>query len=313
MILKTVNRITNASISDLFVKCFYGVFPIRSVARYGYRNKFYIKSLFTFRTINSGVELDEKSCYAFFFDDWSINYYHWFVDTLPRLLFIAAAKNIITRDISIAIPQNLFEREYIRTSLTSMCKDVFPLKSKHVFRAKQLYIPPSLDDSDDSIYKRRLVYAFLKRRLGNSLKLQTNKPYIYISRSDASYRRILNEASLTAQLSALGFITVIPSRMSLAEQISIFRNAECIAGIHGAGLANIIFTRPKSLLIEIRPSISSNDCFERLCQQTMHNYRCISFACSTSLSMQRDDFYVDESLIICSISSIFDEKQLANS
>lgn len=52
-------------------------------------------------------------------------------------------------------------------------------------------------------------------------------------------------------LSKLGFEIIQNERYSLREQAQIFHNAECIIGAHGAGLANLVFCKPKTKVIEL--------------------------------------------------------------
>ena len=46
----------------------------------------------------------------------------------------------------------------------------------------------------------------------------------------------------------------ILEKKSFLEQVSIFYNAKVVVGAHGAGLANICFSKSKSRIIEIRSS-----------------------------------------------------------
>ena len=59
------------------------------------------------------------------------------------------------------------------------------------------------------------------------------------------------------------------SDLSLADQISIFRNAECIIGPHGAAFANLVFTRPTSIFIEFYSRGHYAPCFNRLANARM--------------------------------------------
>jgi prepilin-type processing-associated H-X9-DG protein len=39
--------------------------------------------------------------------------------------------------------------------------------------------------------------------------------------------------------------------MAFKDQIQYFKNAKLVIGIHGGGLANILFCRPKTILLEV--------------------------------------------------------------
>ena len=49
--------------------------------------------------------------------------------------------------------------------------------------------------------------------------------------------------------------------MKLEDQISIFRNAKVVVGIHGAGLVNIVWGK-QTHLIELMPNNRVNKCYE---------------------------------------------------
>ncbi len=76
---------------------------------------------------------------------------------------------------------------------------------------------------------------------------------IYVSRADASARPMFNEAELTARLVEFGFVSVVPGTLDIDEQIRRFNAARLVVGPHGAGLGNIVFCRPNSVMYELMP------------------------------------------------------------
>lgn len=73
---------------------------------------------------------------------------------------------------------------------------------------------------------------------------------LYVSRGLAS-RSPGNEAQLEEALIRRGFTAVHPRFMPVAVQAGLFASAEMIVSPHGAGLTNILFTRPGTALIEM--------------------------------------------------------------
>ena len=51
--------------------------------------------------------------------------------------------------------------------------------------------------------------------------------------------------------SLVNFIKVEAESLSVAEQVQLFSSAEVIIGAHGAGLVNLTFCRPGTIVIEI--------------------------------------------------------------
>jgi hypothetical protein len=72
---------------------------------------------------------------------------------------------------------------------------------------------------------------------------------IYIQR--AGRRKVLNEAALLLLLAKYDIAVIGDIPRSLAEQVSIYRNASFIIGPHGASFANILWCRPGTQLIEL--------------------------------------------------------------
>jgi capsular polysaccharide biosynthesis protein len=77
---------------------------------------------------------------------------------------------------------------------------------------------------------------------------------LFLSRSDAAHRFLVNEEELFSALSVHGFRRIVPGRMTVREQIEAFSRARMIVAPHGAALTNIIFCPPGLQLIEISSS-----------------------------------------------------------
>ena len=72
---------------------------------------------------------------------------------------------------------------------------------------------------------------------------------VFVSRRSARGRRLVDEAALVAALE--GFEPVEMERMDLDAQIALMAGAEAVVAPHGAGLANILFCRPGTRVLEI--------------------------------------------------------------
>lgn len=74
---------------------------------------------------------------------------------------------------------------------------------------------------------------------------------IYVSRRDAGPQRqwVSNEPEVEALFKARGFDVVVMDGCPLDDQVRMFRDAGVVAGVSGAGLADILFSSPDTHLI----------------------------------------------------------------
>jgi capsular polysaccharide biosynthesis protein len=74
---------------------------------------------------------------------------------------------------------------------------------------------------------------------------------IFISRKNASRRRKFNEEAVMQLVSEFGFEAVFPEKLSVADQISLFNQAEWIMGGSGAAFTNLLFCSNSTKVIII--------------------------------------------------------------
>jgi capsular polysaccharide biosynthesis protein len=78
----------------------------------------------------------------------------------------------------------------------------------------------------------------------------TARRRLYISRRDAAFRRVTNEAEMMPLLRAHGFEEVAMSKLSVAEQAKLFSEAAILVGPNGSAFANLVFANPACRVIE---------------------------------------------------------------
>lgn len=199
--------------------------------------------------------------------NWHQYYYHWLIDILPRF-FSAHDYHQITGDpVTLIVPHTTNQWQ---TDSLACINNLLPEARIKVSRSisfihssKVLFSPgsrlssrsPFVDNIHD--HPNGLLYPSLIRRLSDSIcssqalsrNFQSDLPKRFvISRSDANYRRIVNEDEIMLLLNDFNFERIELSRLSFCQQVQLFRSAEIVIAPHGAGLANIIFSTQATLL-----------------------------------------------------------------
>ncbi|MBI5370451.1 MAG: glycosyltransferase family 61 protein [Sphingobacteriales bacterium] len=192
------------------------------------------------------IRLARGKKYLLVTDSWSSGHFHWIADVLPKL--------ILVKDKAAEFVLLLPDLPYIRTvGLESLdilgirFEEVVLMRPEAFYKADELYYIPAITISgqfDVSLMKQ------LKNALCDQLRPGTKR--IYISRSKAAVRKVLNENELIPFLHRYGFEILNGEDYNLKEQARLFSEAGILMGIHGAGLANCIFMQEGSKLIELR-------------------------------------------------------------
>ena len=204
--------------------------------------------------------------------DWS--YFHWMLEDIGRLFLVR--ERLADPDLEILIDHNApaFVRDSIRFFFNVPEKHIVsePHKRKKIDRCLLVSFPHTrnADTHGADIYPPEVI------RLINSAALQkmsrvagSSSAYAKASASEASdpaetvniiitrrathQRRILNEQAIIDCFPDLNFRIVECEAMTFLEQVDLFSHAGIIIATHGAGLANLLFTRDP-LVIEFYPN-----------------------------------------------------------
>ncbi len=186
------------------------------------------------------------------------NYYHWILDCLQLIYDYENIKR--TRPLlQLLIPDNLAPFQERSLELLGYSHTDSPaIRSNDLhYLAERLVVPiPSPRRGECRIPSPGFIH-WLNYRTGNrSLNALRRQSCIYVSRKDSAKRRISNEAQVEELFKSIGFQVITLSSLSLDEQISAFSSARIVAGIHGAGLSNVVFSKRHTCVIEILPDLS---------------------------------------------------------
>jgi len=208
---------------------------------------------------------------------------HFLFDSISRV-FLLQECDLHFRDFKYIIVNNLaslFQRELL-VKLGALPSQLVCLATSKNIHCEELILPsyPSGLGQYNPDALTWLRETFLSSASNSRLAER-----IYISRSMAKSRRIVNESQIDEVLARHGFRKVILERLPILDQFTLFSTASHIIAPHGAGLANLVFASEGARVLELFPRGSLNACY-----WTLSNYRGLAYSCSVNpLSPQKDN------------------------
>ena len=176
------------------------------------------------------------------------NYFHWLCQILPRIKLMQEYKIEWKKINKILIPE--IRGRFVAESLSALnvpMEKVIEQKSGCCYKFENLYIPCK---PNNHIYLSNWSIDFLRETFLQGIE-DTNNQKVFISRKESSARYIENEKSIYKLLKRFGFKRFYLEDMSIAEQASLFNNATHIVATHGASLANLVFCKQSTKVIEL--------------------------------------------------------------
>lgn len=183
---------------------------------------------------------------------WSWNWYHWLLDVLPRAALLPIAEDA---DARVLTPAKLTRVQEETLALVGVPPGRrHPYLGRHVV-ADELVFPSLIAPTGNP---PRWALRWLRERLAPQPRRHDRR--LYVSRADASMRRVANESELIPVLAERGFETVLPGDLGLMEQLRAFAEAEVVLGPHGSGLANLCASS-RAKVIELQREDEFRPCY----------------------------------------------------
>ena len=200
-------------------------------------------------------------------------YFHWMVDVLPRLHLLRKwekAGRKIDKFIVNGTSKS-FQKQTLEKLGISENQLIDGTAHPHLM-ADNLIVPSF--PRHNTCLIAAWVFQYIRDEFINKQALddQVNSPYVYISRSRADRRQILNETDLLDALKPYGFQPFFLEELSFSEQVSLFATAKCIVAPHGAGLTNLIFSSPGTKVVEIYSPNYVSVSYWNICSQLGLDY-----------------------------------------
>jgi capsular polysaccharide biosynthesis protein len=199
-------------------------------------------------------------------DSASRNFAHLMMIMLPRVMMLDAAVS----ETPVLVPDLPdYPGAAIRNDLLLRLAELVPLTrgnfyaplGQGVWQVGEALVPSAGSSRWDLVLHpavragfARIAAEGLRRRALLSAGAASLPRRIYVSRQDASRRRIFNSEEAERVLAARGFEPVHLERLDIFDQAALFAGAEAIVAVHGAGLANLLFNDGRARLLELYPA-----------------------------------------------------------
>lgn len=219
---------------------------------------------------------------------WASNYFHWFLEILPKLEGIIKFLETEPSQLTILVEHNV--PAFVIQSLLRLgfqMSDICPIERPFYYKVDELLIPTNRRDNGFTAPGAvRWVREMLREPRPNLPPEWFDR--LYISREGAQTRRVVNERDFFQMLIRYGFNTVRPERFDLKDQIKMFSMATHVISAHGAGLTNAIFA-DNPTLIELGTPAYTNPCYYLLAEGMGWDYHYLE--CQ---NVGEEDLYVNK-------------------
>ncbi|MCQ2974532.1 MAG: glycosyltransferase family 61 protein, partial [Bacteroidales bacterium] len=168
--------------------------------------------------------------------------YFFFYDQLIGQLLLLESKNI-NIDLPVLVDFNIYNTSFFQEALklSEKLKNInWIVRNKSDFIiSEKVYCARTI------CYKSKFLIPTVS--LFSSIKALNFERKIFLTRSIFRSRHIRNKAEIENIAKSFGYEIIDNDKLSLVEQISLFKSCSKLIALHGAGNINIIFRFPNSL------------------------------------------------------------------
>lgn len=173
-------------------------------------------------------------------------YYHWLVDFVPRLHFVAQDAALRARPMIVNHKFTPWQQDSLAAIYAARGWTLPPL-----IRMPDADLVPLRDAVVPGRVDRASAVAILGRLYPVAHPAAADRLRLFVRRNNAEYRNLLNQDEMATLLAGAGFTIVDPGTLPFAAQADLFARAGIIVGAHGAALTNIVFAPPGSAVLEL--------------------------------------------------------------
>jgi hypothetical protein len=203
---------------------------------------------YTFLSKISRIDNSLANAHTYYFlNSLKSSYYHQWFDGLVYLYYLNKIDKKFIVIVPISCPDNMkdvlknfeseFELRYVSERFINLPNTI---KFTHISWAKHA-----------PVFTKVMANFFISIILKNTPQIITFKK-IFIGRKNTTTRKIVNNHEVINLFKKNNFEIIFLEDYSIQEQAYLFYCAHEIAGLHGAGFTNLIFCKPRTIVIELQ-------------------------------------------------------------
>lgn len=239
----------------------------------------------------------ENTPVALIYDNWSAtNYYHWMIESLPRLVFVTTCYPDCT--LLLPHPAPSFIEESLRYfnvhNIHRLDRNTGLIFAKELLFPELIYyynpeevpeIEPVRPAEATLAEKARVtlrteLISLVRGRLVPASAHAAAWRKVYTTRSAASTRRLVNENQLLSILKSAGVDIINFETVNFEEQVRLMSETKLLIGVHGSNLVNMVFLPGRATVVELMNEEHFNEAYYLLASSFGFEY--YSVPCSAA-------------------------------
>jgi capsular polysaccharide biosynthesis protein len=204
-------------------------------------------------------------------NEWTHGYFHWLTEALTRI----EMARLSSVEGEVLLPAEYRKFSFIGQSLDYLRIPYQYLPARRLAAVRELVLPSSeiVTGNFNCFLLGSLAARFRLAAQSELTSSQVGGRRVWVSRARANKRKIANEEELRPILAANGFEVVNLEGRTFSEQVKLFRHTSIIAGLHGAGLTNMLFMPTGANVVEIRRrGDTHSNCYYSMASSLKLNY-----------------------------------------
>ena len=205
----------------------------------------------------------DKGCFVT--DNKSFNYFHWYLDSVPRLIEIKEK----FPDIILLLPKKISDQLFVQQFCSAFDIDFIELHENKTYKVDTLVTVNKIAPTGN--FRKKNLEKIISLFSNLNIDKESKSKRIWISRQN-SLTKIENFIELTKLLKNFDIDVINLEDLDLREQVKLFKSIEFVGGLHGAGFTNLIHSNDTKVLEVRNDSNKSRNCYFSLCSDLGLDY-----------------------------------------